>query len=133
MDTTDYANNGGLKRARVDIHGETPGIFKVSRPSSGGYDTYNSFVGVFKSPGDARRCHPGGGDACQYTEDELERNESWLESTPSSNGPAPPWYRGQYDTWIHGDYAEVKLISYYIVPEGEEPKYGIILTDFTSG
>ena len=119
-----------LKRYRGDAE-EKPGVFLVSQDYNCGYDTFDSFVGAFKTEGDARSCHPLGGDACKYKQSELERNESWC-NTPIF-GPAPGWYLGSYDPWVHGAYVKVERLSDYVPPEGTEPKFGIWTTSFNAG
>jgi hypothetical protein len=127
-----WASKEAESNVDANNHKETPGIFLVTNPYERGYDMYLGFVGVFRSRADARRCHPSGRDedACQYTENDLERNESWVKETFFTQGPAPKWYRGKNDTWIHGAHVNVTRIG---VPKGKNPKYGIILTDFNAG
>ena len=121
---------GDLKRYRGESE-EKPGIFRVSQDLNSDYDTFHSFVGAFKTEGEARSCHPMGGDACEYKQSELDRNESWCESL--FFGPAPGWYLGRHDTWVHGSYVKVERLSDYVPPEGKEPKYGIWNTSFNAG
>ena len=124
---------GELKRYYRGDSEEKPGIFRVSQNLNCEYDTFDSFVGVFKTEGDARSCHPLGGDACVYKESELERNESWCLSPSPFFGPAPGWYLGRGDTWVHGAYVKVERLSDYVPPEGTEPKYGLWTTSFNAG
>tara|TARA_B110001450_G_C17590434_1_gene468726 strand:- start:59 stop:775 length:717 start_codon:yes stop_codon:yes gene_type:complete len=103
------------------------GVFKVTQDLNRGYGTVRSFVGAFKSEGDARQCHPGGGNACEYKMSKLQLNEEWTDSIGPMGwfGPAPLWFLGPTDTWAHGCYVKVERLSDYVPPEGKEPTYGI--------
>ena len=111
---------------------DKPGIFVVSQQYNNGYDTFDSFVCVAKCVGDARMMHPGG-DSSDYKKSELTRSEEWLQRNPHATGPAPGWFLGLHNSWVHFAYVEVKRISYYSPPNGEEPKFGIISTSLHAG
>lgn len=121
-----------LKRYRGDID-EKPGIFRVSQNVNRDYDTFNSFVGAFPTEGDARMCHPMGGNACEYKQTELQRNESWCDTPLPFFGPAPGWYLGSGDTWVHGAFVKTERLSDYVPPDGTEHTYGIWTASFNAG
>lgn len=112
---------------------DNPGIFHVSQDKNNGYDTYSDFVVIARSEADARATHPGvgTGDSFTYCNDELRRNEEWRDS--GNPGPAPAWYLGDYNDWVHGAFVKVERISDYNPPPGQKPKYGIITSSYRAG
>ena len=114
------------KRWTTNGQNDKKGVYYVCRVTQNlnyDYDAIHEFFGAFKNDGDARLCHPSGGDACQYKEDHLERNESWAEMGYTEQ--APDWYLGKNDPWVHGAYVTVERLSVYVPPDGTEPKYGL--------
>ena len=111
---------------------DKPGIFVVSQKYNNEYDTFDSFVCVAKCVGDARMMHPSDDDS-DYKKSELTRNEEWLQRNPDATGPAPGWFLGLHNSWVHCAYVEVERISYYTPPNGKEPKFGIVSTSFRAG
>lgn len=106
-----------------DYSDVTPGVFKVYHEFNTDCDTYNEFVCVADSEGEARQLHPGGkGDACKYEKSELQRNEDWAVF---NHGRAPGWYMGAGETWVHGAYVTVKRICEYVIPRDRAPEYGV--------
>ena len=117
------------KRWRAEEE-EGPGIYLVSQDVNTEYDTYDKFIVIAGSEGEARATHPGGGTTL-YKYDELERNEHWKRS--AKPGPAPLWFLGEYDSWCHCAFVKVQRISDYKPPAGEEPKFGIVTSSFCAG
>ena len=113
---------------------ETPGIFRVSQDKNNDYDTFVEFVAIARSEAEARRIHPRDGlrkDAFTYNGSQLDRHEEWQRQ--GKCGPAPDWYLGNHDEWCHGAYVKVERISDYVVPKGQEPKYGIVSSSYRAG
>jgi hypothetical protein len=114
------------------VHGERPGVFHVSRPLNTmpsfmeNSSKYTEFVVVARDEEEARRTHPESGfDAFTYdTVDSLAREEEWLAY--GGQGVRPGWFLGVGNEWIHGGYAEVKRISDYEPPAGQEPWFGVV-------
>ena len=110
---------------------EASGVFRVSQFFNKKYDTFDEFVCIESSAGAARFHHPGGGCAFVYEKSDLERNEEWLRD--GNLGPAPLWYLGSGNSWVHGAFVHVERISDYNPPTGSKHTYGIVTSSFRSG
>ena len=82
-----------------------PAWFQVSQDCNNNPGAVETFIGAFQTEGDARRCHPHGGDACKYPLEDLARHEAWTNTwINTACGPAPGWYLGPDECWCHGAY-----------------------------
>ncbi len=88
-------------------------IYLVEQSDNNGYDTYDSFVCVAKSEGNARNIHPG----CEDIEDKDDNLKNWeseyfYPSEFSTNKITGEPTQARTGTWaLSPDYVEVTLIG----------------------
>ena len=131
-DADGFLDKRGYQKGSFDglSHEDGPGLYMVSQNYIRGPDTYNKFLCFAACRGDARSMHPDGSnkDACEYTKDELTRCEEWASGElHARRGPAPPWFLGNFNSWVHGAHVEVERWSVGSV--SSDDKYGVKMTE----
>ena len=107
------------------------GVFLVTQEVNPEYDTFTEFVVVAPSETAARMTHPAGRRECiKYRKTDAERDREWAQYGHS--GPAPDWFLGDGDSWVHAAFVSVTRISDYKSPSGQEPKHHIVCSSYRS-